>query len=103
MNRLMIMKSCPYLAQTLKLYAFLLQIYFLNKRFASIKQAMKVMTMYWTVRFMKIHCFFHLNADLGRATETEVRVWDELLENMMEELPYAAHKTPDISSYSCIF
>ena len=40
---------------------------------------------------------FHLNADLGRATETEVRVYDELLENMMEELPYAAHKKhPDL-------
>ncbi len=40
---------------------------------------------------------FHLNADLGRATDTEVRVYDALLENMMEELPYAAHKKrPDL-------
>lgn len=47
---------------------------------------------------------FHLNADLGRATETEVRVYDELLENMMEELPMPPIKTSGfISSYSCIF
>ena len=35
---------------------------------------------------------FHLNADLGRATDTEVKVYDELLANMLEEMPYAAHK-----------
>ena len=40
---------------------------------------------------------FHLNADLGRATDTEVRVYDDLLANMLEELPYAAHKKhPDL-------
>ena len=49
-----------------KKYAFLLQIYFLNKRFASIKRAL---------------------ADDN----------NELLDNMMEELPYAAHKkAPDL-------
>ena len=38
-----------------------------------------------------------MNADLGRATATEVRVYDELLANMMQELPFAAHKKrPDL-------
>jgi deoxyadenosine/deoxycytidine kinase len=40
---------------------------------------------------------FHLNADLGRATAQEVTVYEELLDNMMEELPFAAHKKqPDL-------
>ncbi|RXA86265.1 deoxynucleoside kinase, partial [Enterococcus faecalis] len=40
---------------------------------------------------------FHLNADLGRANETEVKVYDDLLQNMLQELPYAAHKKrPDL-------
>ena len=78
-------------------YAFLLQIYFLNKRFASIKQAMKDDNNVLDRSIYEDSLLFHLNADLGRATETEVRVYDELLENMMEELPYADHKKhPDL-------
>ena len=78
-------------------YAFLLQIYFLNKRFASIKQAMEEDNNVVDRSIYEDSLLFHLNADLGRATETEVRVYDELLENMMEELPYAAHKKhPDL-------
>lgn len=77
---------------------------FLNKRFASIKQAMKDDNNVLDRSIYEDSLLFHLNADLGRATETEVCVYDELLENMMEELPYAAHKTSGfISSYSCIF
>ena len=78
-------------------YAFLLQIYFLNKRFASIKQAIEEDNNVLDRSIYEDSLLFHLNADLGRATETEVRVYDELLENMMEELPYAAHKKhPDL-------
>ena len=78
-------------------YAFLLQIYFLNKRFASIKQAMEEDNNVVDRSIYEDSLLFHLNADLGRATETEVRVYDELLENMMEELPHAAHKKhPDL-------
>ncbi|WP_205596680.1 deoxynucleoside kinase [Enterococcus durans] len=78
-------------------YAFLLQIYFLNKRFASIKQAMEEDNNVVDRSIYEDSLLFHLNADLGRATETEVRVYDELLENMMEELPYAAQKKhPDL-------
>ncbi|PQF08204.1 deoxynucleoside kinase [Enterococcus faecium] len=78
-------------------YAFLLQIYFLNKRFASIKQAMKDDNNVLDRSIYEDSLLFHLNADLGRATETEVRVYDELLENMMEELSYADHKKhPDL-------
>lgn len=87
----------PLFYQDPEQYAFLLQIYFLNKRFASIKQAMKDDNNVLDRSIYEDSLLFHLNADLGRATETEVRVYDELLENMMEELPYAAHKkNPDL-------
>lgn len=78
-------------------YAFLLQIYFLNKRFDSIKQALKDDNNVLDRSIYEDSLLFHLNADLGRATDTEVRVYDELLANMLEELPYAAHKKhPDL-------
>lgn len=78
-------------------YAFLLQIYFLNKRFDSIKKALVDDNHVLDRSIYEDSLLFHLNADLGRATETEVKVYDELLANMLEELPYAAHKKhPDL-------
>lgn len=78
-------------------YAFLLQIYFLNKRFDSIKQALQNEDNVLDRSIYEDSLLFHLNADLGRATETEVKVYDELLANMLEELPYAAYKKhPDL-------
>ena len=73
-------------------YAFLLQIYFLNKRFDSIKKALNDDNNVLDRSIYEDSLLFHLNADLGRATDTEVRVYDDLLANMLEELPYAAHK-----------
>lgn len=80
-----------------KQYAFLLQIYFLNRRFESIKQALKDENNVLDRSIYEDSLLFHLNADLGRATDTEVKVYDELLANMMEELPFAAQKKhPDL-------
>lgn len=78
-------------------YSFLLQIYFLNKRFESIKKALVHENNVLDRSIYEDSLLFHLNADLGRASDQEVAVYDELLENMMEELPYAAHKKhPDL-------
>ncbi|WP_125711228.1 deoxynucleoside kinase [Companilactobacillus zhongbaensis] len=80
-----------------KQYAFLLQIYFLNKRFESIKQALADDNNVLDRSIYEDALFFHMNADMGRATQQEVKVYDELLENMMQELPYAAaKKAPDL-------
>ncbi len=80
-----------------KQYAFLLQIYFLNKRFESIKQAMADDNNVLDRSIYEDSLFFHMNADMGRATQEEVKVYDELLENMMQELPFAAEKkAPDL-------
>lgn len=78
-------------------YAFLLQIYFLNKRFDSIKQALTHENNVLDRSIYEDSLLFHLNADLGRANATEVKVYDDLLQNMLQELPYAAHKKrPDL-------
>lgn len=84
-------------------YAFLLQIYFLNKRFDSIKQALTHENNVLDRSIYEDSLLFHLNADLGRANETEVKVYDDLLQNMLQELPYAAHKKrPDLLVHICI-
>ncbi len=78
-------------------YAFLLQIYFLNKRFAMIKKAMQNDNNVLDRSIYEDSLFLHMNADMGRVSKQEVDVYDELFENMMEELPYAAHKkAPDL-------
>ncbi|WP_207695488.1 deoxynucleoside kinase [Enterococcus sp. DIV0212c] len=87
----------PLFYENPKKYAFLLQIYFLNKRFDSIKQALSHENNVLDRSIYEDSLLFHLNADLGRANDTEVKVYDSLLENMLQELPYAAHKKrPDL-------
>ncbi|MCI5775572.1 MAG: deoxynucleoside kinase [Aerococcus sp.] len=78
-------------------YAFLLQIYFLNQRFHMIKAAMQNdhnvldRSIYEDALFMK------MNVDEGHATPQEWEIYQDLLNNMMEELPYAAKKKrPDL-------
>lgn len=78
-------------------YAFLLQIYFLNKRFASIKDALEDDNNVLDRSIYEDSLLFHLNADLGRANEIEVRVYDELLANMLEEINDLKNKKrPDL-------
>ncbi|HBC89991.1 MAG TPA: deoxynucleoside kinase, partial [Lactococcus sp.] len=59
-------------------YAFLLQIYFLNKRFESIKSALLHDNNVLDRSIYEDSLLFHLNADLGRATAIEVEVYDSL-------------------------
>lgn len=74
-----------------------MQIYFLNKRFESIKKALADDNNVLDRSIYEDALFFHMNADMGRATQQEVKVYDELLANMMQELPYAAaKKAPDL-------
>ncbi|KRN09376.1 deoxynucleoside kinase [Liquorilactobacillus mali] len=80
-----------------KKYAFLLQIYFLNKRFASIKAALKDDNNILDRSIYEDSLLFHLNADLGRANQKEVDVYDELLDNMLERISKSDINTaPDL-------
>ncbi|WP_282802267.1 deoxynucleoside kinase [Secundilactobacillus kimchicus] len=87
----------PLFYQNPKKYGFLLQIYFLNKRLGSIKEAYQDDETVLDRSIFEDSLLFKLNADLGRATQTEVEIYDSLLQNMMEELPDMPHKkNPDL-------
>ena len=90
-------KILPLFYKDPKRYAFLLQIYFLNKRLDSIKQANDGFRSVMDRSIYEDSLLFLLNADLGRATETEVKIYDSLLSNMMQELPRLSYKkNPDL-------
>ena len=82
-----------------KRYPFLLQLWFLNTRFKSIKQALiddnNVLdrSIYEDLYFSKI------NKELGRISELEFEVYESLLNNMMEELDELPKKAPDLLIY----
>lgn len=82
-----------------KRYPFLLQLWFLNTRFKSIKQALiddnNVLdrSIYEDLYFAKI------NKELGRISELEFEVYEGLLNNMMEELKELPKKAPDLLIY----
>jgi len=90
-------KILPLFYQNPQKYAFLLQIYFLNKRLDNIKAANADDESVLDRSIFEDSLLFHLNADLGRATSTEVDIYDSLLANMMQELPDASQKkNPDL-------
>lgn len=90
-------KVLPLFYENPQKYAFLLQIYFLNKRFDSIKRALSDNNNVLDRSIYEDSLLFHLNADLGRADETEVEVYDDLLKNMLEEIDSLSFKKrPDL-------
>lgn len=90
-------KVLPLFYENPQKYAFLLQIYFLNKRFDSIKRASSDNNNVLDRSIYEDSLLFHLNADLGRADETEVEVYDDLLNNMLEEIDSLSFKKrPDL-------
>lgn len=90
-------KVLPLFYENPQKYAFLLQIYFLNKRFDSIKKALSDNNNVLDRSIYEDSLLFHLNADLGRADETEVEVYDDLLKNMLEEIDSLSFKKrPDL-------
>lgn len=78
-------------------YTFLLQVFFLNRRFAMIKQAMQEDNNVLDRSIYEDSIFMKMNTDQGHATEEEWNIYKSLLNNMLEELPYAAKKkSPDL-------
>lgn len=78
-------------------YAYLLQTFFLNRRFAMIKQAMQNDNNILDRSIYEDEIFMRMNTDMGNATKVEYDIYKSLLNNMLEELPYAAHKkAPDL-------
>ena len=79
-----------------KKYAFLLQVFFLNTRFRSIKNALTDDNNVLDRSIYEDALFFQMNADIGRATSEEVDTYYELLNNMMSELKHMPKKNPDL-------
>ncbi len=77
-------------------YAFLLQVFFLNTRFRSIKDALTDDNNVLDRSIYEDALFFQMNADIGRATQEEVDTYYELLNNMMSELDHMPKKNPDL-------
>ncbi|AYG00317.1 deoxynucleoside kinase [Lactococcus allomyrinae] len=82
-----------------KKYAFLLQIYFLNKRFESIKMAYREDNNVLDRSIFEDELFLTLNYKNGNVTKTELDIYKELLANMLEELEGMPKKRPDLLVY----
>ncbi|MCT4432659.1 deoxynucleoside kinase [Lactococcus cremoris] len=85
--------------QNLQKYAFLLQIYFLNKRFESIKMAYRQDNNVLDRSIFEDELFLTLNYKNGNVTKTELEIYQDLLANMLEELDGMPKKRPDLLVY----
>ena len=80
-------------------YTFLLQLYFLNTRFKSIKEALYNDNNVLDRSIYEDWYFAKKNMELGRISELEMNTYEGLLENMLEELKELPKKAPDIMVY----
>ena len=82
-----------------KRYPFLLQLYFLNTRFKSIKEALVNDNNVLDRSIYEDWYFAKKNMELGRILQLEMDIYENLLNNMMEELESLPKKAPDIMIY----
>lgn len=82
-----------------KRYPFLLQLYFLNTRFKSIKEALVNDNNVLDRSIYEDWYFAKKNMELGRISDLEMDIYENLLNNMMEELKSLPKKSPDIMIY----
>lgn len=82
-----------------KRYPFLLQLTFLSSRFRSIKEALVDKDNVLDRSIYEDWYFCKVNHDIGRISELEFKIYEELLENMMEELDELPKKAPDLMVY----
>ena len=82
-----------------KRYPFLLQLYFLNTRFKSIKEALVNDNNVLDRSIYEDWYFAKKNMELGRISDLEMNIYENLLGNMMEELEALPKKAPDIMIY----
>ncbi|MGG7177286.1 deoxynucleoside kinase [Clostridium paraputrificum] len=80
-------------------YPFLLQLYFLNTRFKSIKEALYHQNNVLDRSIYEDWYFAKKNMELGRISELEMSIYENLLDNMMEELETLPKKAPDLMVY----
>lgn len=71
-------------------YTYLLQTFFLNRRFKMIKEASKYPSSILDRSIHEDAMFMKMNTDLGNATAIEYQVYQELLTHMLTELDDSA-------------
>ncbi|MDE5977549.1 MAG: deoxynucleoside kinase [Turicibacter sp.] len=82
-----------------KRYPFLLQLWFLNTRFKSIKEALVQDNNVLDRSIYEDWYFAKTNKDLGRISDVEFGLYEALLNNMLEELQQLPKKSPDLMIY----
>lgn len=82
-----------------KRYPFLLQLWFLDTRFKSIKEALTNDNNVLDRSIYEDQYFCRKNMELGRISELEMEIYENLLNNMMEELDELPKKAPDLMIY----
>ena len=81
---------------------FLLQLFFLNKRFKTVKDCINWREPIYTIQDRSIYedwYFAYVNKNLGRISDLEFKIYEDLVENMMEELNELPKKAPDLMVY----
>lgn len=81
---------------------FLLQLFFLNKRFKTVKECVSWPEPLYTIQDRSIYedwYFAYVNKNLGRISELEFRIYEDLADNMMEELNELPKKAPELMVY----
>ena len=87
----------PLYYKDMKRYTFLLNTYLLNHRLAQINQAIQEKN---SVSHRSIYeDALYFNADSSVADPTEFKIYNDLLENMMEDTPGNPSKKPDLLIY----
>lgn len=84
---------------SLNRYPFLLQLWFLNTRFKSIKRALTNKNNVLDRSIYEDLYFCQVNYELGRISELEFKIYKSLLNNMLEELDELPKKAPDLMIY----
>lgn len=82
-----------------KRYPFLLQLTFLSSRFRSIKKALVDKNNVLDRSIYEDWYFCKVNHEIGRISELEFKIYEELLSNMMDELNELPKKSPDLMVY----
>lgn len=80
-------------------YPFLLQLYFLDTRFKAIKKALVHKHNVLDRSIYEDWYFAKVNRELGRISDLEFSVYENLAANMMEELAELPKKAPDLMVY----
>lgn len=82
-----------------KRYPFMLQLWFLDTRFKSIKEALVEDNNVLDRSIYEDWYFAKVNHELGRISDLEFTIYENLLDNMMEEIEGMPKKAPDLMIY----